>query len=150
MIFTSEDFESYPIITNSDFTIEEVKDIFYEFIAFITYTNNFILDSDLDNSVNTKNKYTLYDAIYIKQFSYDEIYEMYSTRDIAILVHGAEYNSLLYSAKSIFITNITTFKSFNFLKEAYIIKNILEMEDIKVDKIIEYYKLYNNCPMTLK
>lgn len=150
MNFTSDNFDFYPIITNPDLTIEDVKDIFYEFIAFIAHKNNFILDQNVDSSIYYKNKYTLYDVVYIRQFNYDELPTMYSNIDIKTLLLGPEYNSLLYSAQSIFITNITSFQSFPREKERCIIKIILELEDINVEKFITFYKLYENCDITLK
>jgi hypothetical protein len=150
MIFTSEKFESYSIITNPDFTVEEVKDVFYDFIAFLTYTNNFVLNPNLDSSVYYKNEYRLYDAVYIRQFAVEDLQEMYSDRDIRTLLYGPEYNSLLYSAKSIFISNLTTYNTFNPVKERYIIKNILEIEDLNVDKFITSYQVYDTCKSNLK
>lgn len=151
MIFTSENFDSYSIITNPDFTLEEVIDVFYHFIAFLTYkNNNFILNPNIDTALYHKKVYTLYDAVYIRQFEFEELKEMYSDRDITTLLYGPEYNSLLYSAKSIFITNLTSFNTFTILKEKYIIKNILEIEDINIDKFITCYQVYDTCNNNLK
>jgi hypothetical protein len=143
MNFTSENFSTYPIITNPDLTLEEVIDVYHEFIAFLTYKNN-TLDLQCDMSVWYKPDYKLYDVIYARQFVYEDLLKMYSTRDISLLIYGPEYNNLIYSAQSIFISNITNFQPFDMVKERRVIENILEIQDINVDKFMTYYKLYEN------
>lgn len=143
MNFTSENFSTYPIITNPDLTLEEVIDVYHEFIAFLTYKNN-TLDLQCDMSVWYKPKYKLYDVIYARQFEYEDLLKTYSTRDISLLIYGPEYNNLIYSAQSIFISNITNFQPFDMVKERRVIENILEIQDINVDKFMTYYKLYDN------
>lgn len=150
MSFTSENFSSYSIITNSDLSLEEVTDVYYEFIAFLTYKNNFILDVDLNESDVSIPVYRLYDAIYARQFDFDELQEMYSSREIGLLVYGPAYDSLIRLAQNIFIANLTDFRKFNTLKEKNIIEIILELRDLDIDKFLKYYQLYEKYDVVLK
>lgn len=150
MNFTSENFMSTTMITNADLTLEEVKDLFYDLTAFMTYKNNFNLYTNVDASLYYKNECTLYDAVYVRQFDFDELQELYTNREISLMVYGPAYNSLVYSAKSILIENIIGFIPFDKVKERYIINNLSEIQDIDVDKFIYYYRLYENCSITLK